>query len=270
MKLSPSARVRLWAIGILLLLLLSIAALRSGTRAVTSAEATPATEWTDTYSDGTPDFLRLTDGSDRLAFRAWFTFLAESTYFSSHPPSEIDDCAALIRFAYRETLRAHDAAWASGLRLVNVPPMPGIAKYAYPRTPLGAGLFRIAAGAANRQDVSNGAFAQFADADALRTFNTHFVSRDIRRAKPGDILFFRQPGQRLPYHAMIFVGASQITGDADEWVVYHTGPDTIGPGEIRRLHVQELLHHPFPRWRPLPENPAFLGIYRWNILRGGQ
>jgi len=29
------------------------------------------------------------------------------------------------------------------------------------------------------------------------------------------------------------------------------------------------LHHPDARWRPLPENTNFLGVYRWNILREG-
>ena len=126
MKPLPSARVKLCVAAGLLLLLAAAAVFRPRTRAITSAEARPAVEWTDSFGDGTPDFLRLNDGADRLAFRSWFTFLAESAYFASHPPDEINDCAALIRFAYRETLRAHDAAWASGLRLTHVPPMPAI------------------------------------------------------------------------------------------------------------------------------------------------
>ena len=270
MKLVSSTRVTLCVAGALLLGIIGLLWLRPRPRAVPTAEARPAITWTDSFGDGTPDFLRLTDGADRLAFRSWFTYLAESAYFASQPPDEVNDCAALIRYAYRETLRAHNSAWASGLRLVNVPPMPGIAKYAYPRTPLGPGLFRVRAGYVDRGAASNGAFAQFADAEALRTLNTYFISRDIRRAHPGDLLFYRQPDQRLPYHAMIYVGRSQITGGEDDWVVYHTGPEASGPGEIRRVAVRELHQHPYRRWRPLPQNPAFLGIYRWNILRGGQ
>jgi uncharacterized protein YfaT (DUF1175 family) len=270
MKLAPNTRARLCVSAGILLLMAGIALFRPRTRAITAAEARPAFTWSDSFADGTPDFLRLDDGADRIAFRAWFTFLAESAYFSSRPPDEVNDCAALIRYAYRETLRAHDAAWASGLRLTQVPPMPAIAKYAYPRTPLGSGLFRVRGGAADRTDTSNGAFAQFADAEALRTLNTHFVSRDVRRARPGDLLFYRQPDQRLPYHAMIYIGHSQLTGGEEEWVVYHTGPDSSGPGEVRRVAIRELLQHPYPRWRPLPQNPAFLGVYRWNILRGAQ
>src|SRR5690349_21968790 len=26
--------------------------------------------------------------------------------------------------------------------------------------------------------------------------------------------------------------------------------------------------HPSPRWRPVAGNPNFLGVYRWNVLRG--
>ena len=67
----------------------------------------------DAIGDGTPDFLRLHDPADRAAFRRWFTLLAESQYYRGKKlPAEIDDCAALLRFAYREALREHNAAWA--------------------------------------------------------------------------------------------------------------------------------------------------------------
>jgi uncharacterized protein len=55
----------------------------------------------DTYSDGTPDFLRLHTAQDRQAFRAWFTSIAEAQADQRNLPAEIDDCAALLRFAYR-------------------------------------------------------------------------------------------------------------------------------------------------------------------------
>src|ERR1039458_1190378 len=37
----------------------------------------PAPAWTDSFSDGPPDFLRLTDPADRAAFRQWFTLIAD-------------------------------------------------------------------------------------------------------------------------------------------------------------------------------------------------
>ena len=199
------------------------------------------------------DALRLDSDADREAFRRWFTFLAEAQYFRAPLPPEITDCAALIRYAYREALREHDTAWTASLALPFVPSMPGVEKYQYPYTPLEANLFR----------VSGGGLAQFADAQTLMRFNTRFVTKDIKRALPGDMLFFRQSEQRMPFHTMIFVGPSQVDRSAGPWLVYHTGEM---PGEVRRVTVDELKRNHEPRWHPFPANENFLGVYRWNIL----
>jgi uncharacterized protein len=228
----------------------------------------------DSLDDGTPDFLRLDSPTSRAAFRRWFTFLAEAQYFQppESRPAEIDDCAALIRYAYRESLRAHDSAWASGARLPLVPAFDSPGKYEYPYTPLGAALFRVAPGpfrATELRPSGPGAFAQFADAKTLWRYNTYLVSRDITRAAPGDILFYRQlhPAEPDTYHSMIFLGASQIHPDGAIYVLYHTGPQEGGPGEMRRLTLDQLRRFPEPEWRPESENPRFLGAYRWNILK---
>lgn len=223
---------------------------------------------TDQFGDGTPDFLRLRDVQDQSAFRHWFAFLAESTYFEKETdrPPEIDDCAALIRFAYREALRRHDGAWASQWNLPSLPSGASIQKYDYPHTALGSGLFRIRPGAFTPEDAINGAFAEFADAQTLWRYNTHLVSRDLAAARPGDVLFFRQAGHRMPFHTMIYLGRSYFDEGAD-WLIYHTGPNEGRAGEIRRVSINDLLQHPQASWRPLPQNPAFLGVYRWNILR---
>ena len=70
----------------------------------------------------------------------------------------------------------------------------------------------------------------------------------------------------MPFHTMIFLGSSYFT-DGSDWLIYHTGPSKDRPGEIRRVTVTELQSHPEFCWRPVPQNPAFLGLYRWNILR---
>ncbi|HET9698476.1 MAG TPA: DUF1175 family protein [Terriglobales bacterium] len=222
----------------------------------------------DEFSDGTPDFVRLQDQSDRLAFRRWFTFLAESTFFQKEEdrPAEVSDCAALIRFAYREALHAHDGAWANQWHLESTPSAPSVRKYDVPHTALGPLLFRTRPGTFAPEDINNGTFAEFANAETLRRFNAHFVSRDLRAARPGDLIFFRQAAGRMPYHTMIFLGTSHF-GEGDDWLIYHTGPDQGHSGEIRRVTVEDLMHHPDARWRPLPQNPAFLGVYRWNVLR---
>jgi uncharacterized protein YfaT (DUF1175 family) len=232
----------------------------------------------DEIGDGTPDFLRLQDAADRIAFRRWFTFLAESTYFQKEDkrPKEINDCAALIRYAYREALHGHDGSWASEWHLEHLPTAASVRKYDYPHTALGPNIFRTRPGSFEPNDVGDGVFAEFADAETLRRFNTHFVSRDLRAARPGDLIFFRQSGQRMPFHTMIYLGPSQFDDESDSrpeaWLIYHTGPSQNGSshedrGELRRVTVGDLMQHPYARWRPVPQNAAFLGVYRWNILR---
>ncbi len=224
----------------------------------------------DSYSDGTPDFLRLHTAQDRAAFRAWFTALAESQ--ANQPAKEINDCAALLRFCYRETLHVHDEPWLIA-HPADIPPR-SIRQYDYPQTPLGANLFRITPGPFLPTDLSNGAFAQFADARTLMQRNTYLVGRDVNLAQPGDLIFYRQLDQDSPYdvsgHQSLFHSPfhSMIVGGERE-VVYHTGPIHHGKGEMRRVLLSDLLHHPDARWRPLPENANFLGVYRWNILREG-
>jgi uncharacterized protein len=230
----------------------------------------------DSYGDGTPDFLRLHNSQDRQAFRAWFVSIAEDQLDQPYLPPEIADCAALLRFAYLETLRAHDETWLGSHSRETA--LPSIGQYTYPQTPLGANLFRVSPGPFLPQDIHNGAFAQFADAQTLMQRNTYLIGRDLRLARPGDLIFYRQLDQQSPYdvpdaahyhspfHSMIFRGEMGF--------VYHTGPIRTssgkqGKGEMRRLLVSDLLHHPDARWRPLPENTNFLGVYRWNILREG-
>ena len=171
----------------------------------------------DTYADGTPDFLRLHTAQDRQAFRAWFTTIAE--HQADQPtqlPLEINDCAALLRYSYREALHIHDETWLSSHTLQSA--APSIRQYAYPQTPLGASLFRIRPGPFLPADLNNGSFAQFADAQTLMQHNTYLVGRDVRLARPGDLIFYRQldqdspydvpgtPRYHSPFHSMIFCG----------------------------------------------------------------
>jgi uncharacterized protein YfaT (DUF1175 family) len=217
----------------------------------------------DRFADGTPDFLRLHTATDRAAFRAWFTALADAAAAlpTDRLPREIDDCAALLRWCYRNALHAHDAPWLATMPLVVLPPISSVMQYTYPLTPLGVNLFRVRSGAYTAADATNDSFAQFADAKTLWERNTFFVTRDVRAARPGDLLFYRQLEQNSPYHSMI------LTGEAHNWAVYNTGPIGAAPGEVRRLALDDLLHHPDIRWRPIPQNSNFLGVYRWNVLR---
>ncbi|MCW5966096.1 MAG: DUF1175 family protein [Bryobacterales bacterium] len=228
-------------------------------------------DWRDRNGDGFPDSLHLDSAADRRAFLDWFRYLAEEQFYRGDElDPEIGDCAALLRFGYREALRKHDGEWANRIGLRAIKPIPGVQKYQYPFTPLKADLFRLRPGPFQPDDLTTGAFGQFADAENLLLYNTSRIGKDIEQAQPGDLLFYRQEAQGMPFHAMVFLGRSMMQEeDPSEYVVYHTGPEGSWPGEMRRRTVLELRRHPEARWHPVAANPAFLGVYRWKIVVAG-
>ena len=187
--------------------------------------STSSQVWNDSLGDGFPDAIRLESGQDRHNFIHWFTFLAEAPYYapSRQAQEEVQDCAGLIRYAYRNALLPHTAAWRRSAALPFEPGFGDIAKFAYPRWPLARALFRTRSGPLRPDDLDQGAFSEFADAATLLNYNTFFVSKDIRAAQPGDLIFFHQPTQREPFHTMLFVGSSYFQPAGADWVVYHTG-----------------------------------------------
>lgn len=197
----------------------------------------------------------LADESDRAAFRGWFALLSELQF--ERKADEVIDCAALVRFAYREALRPHTPEWARRVGLGVNPPYPDVRSGPRP-SPSGWALF-LTSGAPAR-------FGEFADARTLVQLNARLLSRDPRAARRGDLLYFFQPAQREPDHLMVFVGRSLFDPDADDWVVYHTGPDDHSPGEVRKVRLADLLRHPAPRWRPAAVNESFVGVFRLLLL----
>jgi uncharacterized protein YfaT (DUF1175 family) len=198
--------------------------------------------------------LRLTDEGDRAAFRGWFVLLADAAFYQ--PVAGVTDCAALIRYAVRESLRPHTPEW---LRLARLPLEPGLPDVS--QRPSGGDhmpLFRVSSD-------PQAPLAEFADAKTLIRFNTRLVARDAAAARPGDLLYYQQPSQREPDHLMIFVGPSRFDPGADDFVVYHTGPDEHGPGEMRKVRLADLVRHPSPRWRPLAANQQFVGVFRLTL-----
>ena len=260
------------AAGLSLLVLPWSVPIHSARLAATSAFVVPNSP--DPGGDGIPSFLRLDAATDQESFRDWFTLIAEFQALrpSVDLPAEINDCAALLRYSYRNALREHDEAWVSETGIEPPAALPSIEKYHYPFTPLHASLFRVRPGPYRPSDLKDRAFSEFADAQTLKELNTYFLSRNVQVARPGDLLFYRQLEQNSPFHSMIFVGRSQWTrsqngsDDPDDLVVYHTGPIDKRPGEMRLLRLSELLRHPSPRWRPVEGNNNFLGVYRWKIL----
>ena len=206
--------------------------------------------------------VRLADESDRAAFRAWFVLLADAQF--ERQTEDVNDCAALVRHAVREALRTHTPEW---VRRSGLPFTPQFADVrSTPRAGSeGLPLFRISADATPK-------FAEFADAKTLINLNAKPLGRDAHAARPGDLLYFRQPGQREPDHLMVFVGRSHFETEGDDWVVYHTGPGSQGvgqsgsQGEVRKVRLSTLMQHPAPRWRPLGSNPNFVGVFRLVML----
>jgi uncharacterized protein YfaT (DUF1175 family) len=214
----------------------------------------------DRDSDGIPDRAELPDRADREAFRSWFVAIAEAQFYA--PDRRWDpvhhDCAGLIRFAYKEALRRHDREWLSGIRYLHRPVQRDVRRYHYPDVPvLGERVFRIRPGAYRPGDDLQRDFAPAASARVLWEHNTVFVGRRWQDARPGDLLFFRDPARQFsPMHSMVLLEGR---------VVYHTGDD-----EVRMVTIDELNAHRDDRWHVRPDNPHFLGFYRWKILEGGR
>jgi uncharacterized protein YfaT (DUF1175 family) len=221
----------------------------------------------------------LADESDRAAFRSWFALLADLQF--ERAAAEVTDCAALVRFAYREALRPHTPEWARRVGLPITPVYPDVRSGPRPG-PDGWPLFRVS-------EAPRPRYAEFADARTIVGLNTRARGRDIGSLQAGDLLYFRQPEQRQPDHLMIFVGRSVFDREADDWVVYHTGPSgsaqgnplessasagspraqsrgDAAQGEVRKVRLTDVKRHPAPRWRPVPVNPQFIGVFRFALL----
>jgi len=242
-------------------------------RAKTAAAPSPAIFHSDSDDDGIPDSAELGSFDDRENFRRWFTHIAEMQFYrlSDAWNEEQRDCAGLVRFAWREALRSHDRLWfqsissgGEGYEAV----APDVKAYSLERSPLGEKLFRADFGSFQEADLTNGKFSEFADARTLKNHNVAFISRDRRRAERGNLLFFHQPWvQKFPYHVMIFIADARHNSEgAGDWVVYHTGSSPDDKGEVKKVRLATLDRHPDKRWRPLENNPHFLGFYRLKIL----
>jgi uncharacterized protein YfaT (DUF1175 family) len=257
-----------------LLLLLAESSNRAEADVRASAESAgnaplPDRSWRDGLGEGFPDSARLDSAQDRENFTRWFTFLAETQYYAPTPRTraEVQDCAALVRYAFRNALVEHTPAWLQEAGLPYDPGFGDVAKYHYPYWPLGRALFRATPDPAAADDGARGGFVEFADSATILRYNTYAISRDLRAARPGDLLFFHQPAQREPFHTMLFVGKSYYQPLGADWIVYHTGDMNGQRGEVREVRAGALLVHPDVRWRPLLSNPHFLGVYRLEILR---
>ena len=225
----------------------------------------------DSDNDGIPDVVELHTFQDRDNFRRWFTAIAEMQFYQLSDQWKLEqrDCAGLARFAIREALRRHDRLWFQKMGPGYETVASDVAGFDLDHNPLGEKIFRTDFGSFHESDLRDGRFSEFADGRALKNFNTIFVSRNVREAETGDLLFFYQPWvQKFPYHVMIFLGSPRVAPNGErDWVVYHTGSSPTDKGTVKKVELSMLEHHPDPRWRPVESNKNFLGFYRLKILQ---
>lgn len=222
----------------------------------------------DTDGDGFPDAAELLDERDRAAFRGWMAAIAVAQKRAPDPRWRLAerDCAGLVRFAYREALRRHGDGYA--MRGLSDPPPFDVARFAYPAVPLlGQALFLVPGAEQlppGARRVGGRAFSPFAEGRVLVEGSARRVPIAPQEALAADLLYFApRPSARFDRHLMLVAGALP---DGDRLLVYHTGPDDSGSGEVRLVALKALLRHPDPDWHPAPDNPLFLGVYRWKIL----
>ncbi|MBN1206712.1 MAG: DUF1175 family protein [Myxococcaceae bacterium] len=145
-----------------------------------------------------------------------------------HPDQR--DCAGLVRFAYRS---AH--------------------KRFFPER-LAQPLWLDAQGRAS----------EFADAETLLTRSFVPLGRDgatLEALRTGDLVAFRQEQDAGPVFHLMLVVRPEDKAHAPARVVYHPGEKgaAVRTGVLHRLATEAPLE-----WRPIPQNTAFLGFFRFK------
>ena len=143
-----------------------------------------------------------------------------------HP--EQRDCAGLVRFSLRQAYRRVE-----------------------PKR-LESPLFLAATGATD-----------FADAETLLSYSFTGLGRDARsmQVKTGDVLAFRQPRDSGDVFHLMLVVAPSDKAHGEIYVVYHPGEKDA---PVRAGRMSELMREAPGEWRPVPENPSFLGFFRFK------
>lgn len=185
---------------------------------------------------------RLDAGQSR-AFRAWVVRIAEAQIRRGPTPRWTHrDCAGLVRFAVAEALAGHDPRWRRAMGIDGRLPPDSVPEAL--RTELRHQW--------RRPDGSTGAYV---NAIGLVQENSRFVGRDLRLARPADLLFFDQGDAQ---HLMLWTG---------QRIVYHNGAEPR-PGDdgLRAAAPRELLQWTDTRWRPDAANPNFAGVFALAFL----
>ncbi len=214
---------------------------------------------TDLDRDGYPDLAELHSTAERTAFMEWFAAIAEAQFTHLAPdwkPRD-QDCAGLLRYAFVEALKPKTPEWFAKFPALKAQNILPISRYPLPQ--IVRSVFRVAPGSFQKNDVETGRLVGRPSAMYLMQHSTFFVGRTPDKAQRGDLLFFIHPLARgSAYHSMVYLGNNRV--------VYHTGYAPSEGGEVRLVSLQTLEQHPQPYWHPRPDNPYFLGFFRWKIV----
>ena len=197
--------------------------------------------------------------ADEMAFREAVTRLALLQAHKVSPMWEEGqrDCSGLVRFSYREALaeRTTTQVWKLGVpQSLLLPALSGQARKLFPEYPR---IWQVKENAA-----ATSCYGFFADAETLVGYNFRKASRDVRRARSGDLLVFQKNmDSEEPYHLMIMVHTRP-----EDLLVYHNGASGT-EAQIRVVRLGDLLESPDSVWIPSPDNPTFLGVFEWNRFR---
>lgn len=145
-----------------------------------------------------------------------------------HPDQR--DCAGLVRFAYRSAYKRFYAERLASPLWLDVQGRP----------------------------------AEFADAETLLTRSFAPLGRDeaaMESLRTGDLVAFRQEHDSGPVFHLMLVVRPEDKAHAPARVVYHPGEKgaAVRTGVLHRLATEAPLE-----WRPIPQNTAFLGFFRFK------
>lgn len=214
---------------------------------------------TDSHGSGFPDVTLITAPAEQRAFRLWFAAIAEAQYTAPSPAWQHLDCSGLLRFAYVQALAPKTADWFAQFPYLNPPWVQPPAEPGYPMPVISRSVFRNAPGSFREDDVHEGRLVGMADTYELMRYNSVHLGDSAAAAERGDLMFYSHPlAEGSGYHSMVYLG--------DGMVVYHTGASPEEGGEVRLLSLETLARHPDSSWHPTPDNPHFLGFFRWRII----
>jgi hypothetical protein len=164
-------------------------------------------------------------GDDLVRFRLLNEALAQAERVSADWDPGQRDCAGFVRFVFRKATGATSPLWT-------------------------------------RRD---GTPARFVKAEELLGTSFLPLARAVSKdeVETGDVLAFFDE-TKPPADAFHLMVVLRPPGTAPDrlLVVYHNGAS--GPdAAVRKVWLDDLVFGP-PEWRPSPDNPRFLGVFRWS------